>query len=286
MSYRITEDYFNSYDGLKLFRRRWIAEHPRAVMIIAHGLGEHCNCYGHLLDRLDGTGVSVYALDHRGHGRSDGKRGHVKRFDDYTRDLDQLIKFARQENPARPLILLGHSLGGLIAYYYAVYHPRALDGLILSSAGLIPTFKVPSWKVKLANFLNSVAPAMNVASGLDANGLCHDPAVIAAYHADPLVHGLVTSRWFLEYNQAARECAQRGDMLRMPLLIIHGANDPIIDPYGSQLILERANSVDKELLIFPGLYHATMNEPPPERDKVLGAIYDWLKTRFLDLKPE
>lgn len=286
MSYQITEDHFAGHDGLRLFRKRWVSPEPKTVIVIAHGLGEHCDRYGNLLDYMDGRGVSFYALDHRGHGRSDGKRGHVDKFDEYTRDLELLLGFAREENPGRPLVLLGHSLGGLIAYHYAAHNLNKLDGLILSSAGLKSTIPVPAWKFRLAGFLNVVAPSLNISSGLDANGLCHDPAVIAAYNADPLVHGLVTSRWFLEYNRASRVCTLKGDMVRMPLLIIHGADDPIVDPYGSQLILERANSVDKELVIFDGLLHETMNEPLPEREKVLGTILDWLQTHFLSPAPE
>ncbi|MDO4540377.1 MAG: alpha/beta hydrolase [Syntrophomonadaceae bacterium] len=286
MNYQITEDYFNGHDGLNLFRKRWVAPEPKAVIVLAHGLGEHCDRYHNLLNWMDGSGVSFYALDHRGHGRSAGVRGHVNRFEDYTLDLDLLLKIARDENPGLPLILLGHSLGGMIAYYYAVYHPNKIDGLILSSAGMKSMIQVPPWKWKLARFLSVVAPTVNVSSGLDANGLSHDPAVVAAYNADPLVHGVVTGRWFLEFNAAARVCSLRGDMLRMPLLIIHGSDDPIVDPYGSQLILERANSVDKELIVFPGLYHETMNEPEPERAKVLSSISDWLQLHFLSPQPE
>ena len=286
MGYQVSESYFLSHDGKNIYRKSWVKPDTKALIVIAHGLGEHCDRYQNLINYLENRSFSFYALDHRGHGRSQGQRGHVSKFRNYSHDLDALIKSARAEHPLIPLILLGHSLGGVIAYHYATHFPNDLDGLILSSAALISKTNVPRWKTRMASILNIFAPSRLISSGLDANGLSHDPKVIQAYLEDPLVHDKVSSRWFLEFNRASKACLRRGDMLRMPLLIIHGADDPITDPHGSQLILERANSKDKELHIFPGMYHETMNEPEAQRKLVLKCIGDWLDARFDRGKPE
>ena len=260
----------------RLFYQSWRAEHPRGVVVIAHGVGEHSGRYRNLIDLMEDDGISFYALDHRGHGRSEGKRGHISSFDDYTTDLKTFIKMVRTETAGLPLILLGHSMGGTIAGKFALDYPGYIDGLILSSAGLIQAVKVPVWKKTMASLLANIMPGLTMPTGLDSSALSHDQQAVDDYANDPLVHDLVSARWYMEFSRAGAECLQRAGELTMPLLIIHGSADAIVDPQGSRQVMEKASSPDKQLFIFDGLYHETMNELPPERERVLDTFRSWI----------
>lgn len=254
----------------------WKAEEPRGVVVIAHGLGEHSGRYANLIRIMQDDGISFYALDHRGHGRSAGKRGHIGSFSEYIEDLKTLFKLVQKENQSIPIILLGHSMGGVIALQYALKYPRDIDGLILSSAGLIPAGGLPGWKKMLAGFLSKIAPDLAISNGLNSSDLSHDQHVVDAYINDPLVHDRVSSRWFTEFSRAGADSLSRAAELNMPLLIIHGADDKIVDFRGSREIMESASSADKQFYLFEGLYHETMNEASPEKEKVVNSIREWI----------
>jgi acylglycerol lipase len=270
----------SSQDGLKIFYQKWLSKQVEGVVIIAHGLGEHSGRYTHLLEELSGQNVSFYALDHRGHGHSEGKRGHILSFNDFVADLDVLINLAKKDNPDTPVVLLGHSMGGVIAFQYALYHPDMIDGLILSSAGLVPILDVPGWLQKLVRILSKVTPGLVIANGLDATGLSHDQKIVDNYLNDPLVHDKVSVRWFTEFISAGQEALSRAGELTMPLLIIHGKNDPIVDYQGSLKTMEQASSIDKTIYIFDGLLHETMNESLEQRQGVLAKVGEWITTHL------
>ena len=268
---------FTGLEKTRLFYQRWQAECPRGAVVIAHGIGEHGSRFRNLIDHMQDDGISFYALDHRGHGRSEGQRGHINSFSDYTADLKTFIRMVRKENAGLPLILLGHSMGGTIACRFALDYPGDIDGLILSSAGFIQAVKVPVWKKTMAALLANVMPGLSMPTGLDSSALSHDRKVIADYDNDPLVHDLVSARWYMEFTRAGAICLQRAGELTMPLLIIHGSADAIVDPEGSRQVMEKASSQDKQLFLFDGLYHETMNELPPDREKVLNTIRSWIR---------
>lgn len=274
--YRHIQGNFRSSDGLELFYQKWIVNEARGVVIIAHGLGEHSSRYQHLLDQMAGKNLSFYALDHRGHGRSQGKRGHILSFNNFLADLDILVQMARSENPDLPIILLGHSMGGVIAFQYALRYPKTINGLILSSAGLLPILDAPVWQQKLVRILSRIYPGLVVANGLNAAGLSHDQTVVDNYLNDPLVHDKVSVRWFTEFIFAGQEALRRAGEITMPLLIIHGKEDPIVDYRGSEQTMELASSSDKTLYVFDGLLHETMNETLDQRQEVLAKVEQWI----------
>ncbi|HZK86450.1 MAG TPA: alpha/beta hydrolase [Syntrophomonas sp.] len=267
---------FVGLDNTQIYYHSWKVDRPRGIIVIVHGIGEHSGRYGNLIKTLADAEISIYALDHRGHGHSEGKRGHINAFAEYTDDLKTLFKLINTENQDLPIILLGHSMGGVIACQYALLYPHDLSGLILSSAGFITAARVPGWKKGLAKLLSKLAPSFSMPTGLNSNDLSHDQTVVEAYLADPLVHDKVSSRWFIEFNRAGADCLRRAAELTMPLLIIHGAEDKIVDPQGSQQVMARASSPDKKLYLFKGLYHETMNELPAEKKKVLNTIRAWI----------
>jgi lysophospholipase len=268
--------YFTGLENTRLFYQSWQANHPRGIVVIVHGIGEHSGRYHNLISRMQNDDISFYALDHRGHGHSEGKRGHINSFGDYTADLKTFIQMVKSETIGLPLILLGHSMGGTIACKFALDYPGYIDGLILSSAGLIQAAKVPAWKKTMATLLSNIMPGLSMPTGLDSSALSHDRQVVDAYVNDPLVHDLVSSRWYMEFTRAGAECLQRSAELNLPLLIIHGSADAIVDPQGSKQVMEKAGSQDKQLYIFEGLYHETMNELPPDREKVLDTFRSWI----------
>lgn len=268
---------FLAADGVRLFYQRWQPETTRAVLVIAHGLGEHSGRYGNVLEALTGRGVAIAALDHRGHGKSGGLRGHLEVFSLYVRDLERFMdKVVRPAHPDLPLLMLGHSLGGLIAELYALGRPTELAGLILSAAACIPSVETPAVKIAAARLLSRAAPSLGMSSGLNPIELSSDPAVVERYVGDPLVHGRVTPRWYTEFVAAGAECLARARELTLPLLVFHGLGDLIVSPEGSQRIHADAASADKTLREYAGLYHETMNEAAGKRDPVLEQLRDWI----------
>ena len=271
---------FTGKGGVEIFYQKWIAASPKCLIVIAHGVGEHSGRYMHIIDHMAGTGVSFYALDHRGHGRSGGKPGHVEDFMEYIHDLKLLVDHARNEYPKAPLILLGHSMGGVIATKYALTHPGDLDALILSAPAYIPAVEIPKWKISLGTFFSKHLPGFTMPSGLPPEGISRDMAVVEAYVSDHLVHDRVSARWFTEFTKTGEECLMRAPELKMPLLVFHGTSDTLVSHAGSQKLYDSASSRDKKIHLFESLYHETMNEIQSERDKVLAVVGTWILSKI------
>ncbi|MFW0796240.1 lysophospholipase [Gordonia sp. CPCC 205515] len=245
---------------------------PRGVVVIAHGLGEHGRRYGHVVDRLVGTGYTVAVPDHLGHGRSGGKRLRVQDFSDFTADLDRVIDEVASDD--LPTFLLGHSMGGCIALDYALDHQDKLDGLVLSGAAVVPGADLSPVAIRLAPLLGRVAPWLPT-TALDTANLSRDPQVIADYHDDPLVTtGKIPAGLGAAMLGTMKSFPARLPSLHLPLLVLHGGKDALTDPAGSTMVDERAGSTDKTLTIYDGLYHEIFNEP--EQDQVIGDVVDWL----------
>jgi alpha-beta hydrolase superfamily lysophospholipase len=265
--------------GLELFYRAWRpAEDRRASVVIAHGLGEHGGRYERLVDALLARGFAVSAMDHRGFGRSPGPRGHVRSWAEYRTDLDSFLRLARQAEPGVPLFLYGHSMGALIALDYALEAPRSLRGLILSGAPLEPVGVARPWLVFVAKALSRILPRTALRPGVDARALSRDPVVVRAYEEDPLVHGRATARWGVEALAAIERVRGRLPELELPLLVIHGGDDPLNSPDGSRLIADRAGSVDATLLIYEGGRHEPHNDL--DWEAAVRDVADWIEARL------
>lgn len=276
-SYKHNMGVFLAGDKLRIFYQSWIAPKTKAVVVISHGLGEHSDRYFNIMKTLANQGISFYALDHRGHGKSGGKRGHVDSFMKYIDDLKQFIDtIVKKENTKLPVLLLGHSMGGLIAMKYVLTYKDDIHALILSAPALIPAIKVPFLKEFLGRTLSRLIPRVTLNNELDPADISQDPEVIESYREDPLVHDRVSSRWYSEYLATSKYCRNHASELELPLLVIHGTADKMVNPEGSSLVYQKANSEDKELYTFEGLFHETMNEQPRERKKVLMTIKKWI----------
>lgn len=268
---------FLSADRLRIFYQSWQVKDPKGILFISHGLGEHSGRYHNLLDTLSGKEISFYALDHRGSGMSGGIRGHVDDFRKFDTDIKYLIDtVVKKENPNIPIILLGHSLGGLIAVHYALNHPNDLKALILSAPALIPTVEVPPWKKKMGTMLSNILPTITVRNEIDPTQISTDKTVVQAYLDDPLVHDQVSAKFYQEYLKATSEAMKRVNEINMPLLLIHGKADKMVSIKSSRHIYREARSTDKTIEEFDGLFHETMNEKVEHREKVLKIMEHWI----------
>jgi acylglycerol lipase len=274
--YRQTSGTFIGKGGLELFFQKWTKTKPEGILLIIHGVGEHSDRYQNIIDELKKKNISIYSFDLRGHGRSGGKKGHIRSFTDYIQDINIFIKLIRAEEKKLPLIMLGHSMGGLIALKYILEHPEDAKGLILSSPYLKTAMEIPAWKSFLGRLLSGIVPGLSMPTGLDPQGISSDREVVDAYAKDPLVHSLVSTRWFTETNSAREECITRGSELKMPVLIFHGKEDEIVDCRGTEEFYKNCNPKNCTLHLFDGLRHETMNEVEPERKKVLKMISGWI----------
>lgn len=260
--------------GLEIHWSGWLGDsEPRAVVVIAHGAGEHAGRYEHVAARLTSDGYAVYAVEHRGHGHSQGPRALIDRLDNAVADLDSLVMLAAGEQPALPLFLLGHSMGGTIAVSYAIAHQDRLNGLILS-APLAALEAAPAPMRVAARALSALAPRLPLFA-VDATLVSRDPAVVESYEKDPLVyHGKLPVRTVAELAGAIERFPESAAAITIPTLIMYGTGDRLCPPEGSMMLGERIGSSDKTLTPYEGLYHEILNEP--ERDLVLDELSAWL----------
>jgi acylglycerol lipase len=274
-----SEGTFSDAGGVSIYWQAWLPPGPcRGVVVIAHGLGEHSGRYVHVADRLVGEGYAVYALDHRGHGRSGGPRAYSDRMDNVVADLDTLVLQATGEQRERagaeiPVFLLGQSMGGTVSLCYALRHQDRLDALALS--GPLAALEAASPAVRiLARMLSVLTPRLPVL-GVDSSLVSRDPAVVAAYRADPLVHhGKLPARTLAELGAAIESFPSRVPEITIPTLILYGTADGLCPTEGSVMLGERIGASDLSVKSYPGLYHEILNEP--EREQVLDDLCAWL----------
>lgn len=264
--------------GVDLVYGQWYpAGNPKALAVVAHGYGEHMARYGHVIDALAAHDYAVWALDHRGHGESQGPRACVEKFDYFVSDLHTLVREARGAHPGLPLMLIGHSMGGLIATHYALEHPDELAALVLSGAAIQLGDDVSPMLKALSGMLARVIPEVPLLAGQE-NVLSRDMEVEQRFQDDPLCYSdKLKPRMGHELMQAAARARARLHELEMPLLLMHGRADRLTNPQGSQLLYERARSRDKTLKLWDDNYHEIFNDL--DREQVINFMLEWLDER-------
>ena len=269
---------FVSPDGIKIFYRRYQAESERARMVLSHGVGEHSGRYGNVIERVLPKGFSVWAPDHRGHGQSGGKRGHVLNFVQYLTDLRLTVELAKKDMPGEmPCFLLGHSMGGLIALYFAQHYPELIDGVVASSPCLGMVIEIPAVKKVLGSFMSYVWPGMTMGSGLDATKISRDENVVSAYKNDPLVHDRVSARFFTELLAAMESVNQQASALNVPVLMQVAGEDYLVNADSSKHFFEKLTLQDKTLYVYDDMYHEIYNAPEDQKRRVLDDLETWLQ---------
>lgn len=272
---------FMGSNNVRIFYRHYPAESERARLVIAHGLGEHSGRYGNVVERLHPMGISVWIPDHRGHGQSEGKRGHVLNFMQYLTDLRSMIELARDGlADGNKCFLLGHSMGGLIAIYYAQRFPALIDGVLASSPALGMIVEVPAAKKILGSFMSYLWPGLTMGNGLDAGKISHDPVVVRTYVNDPLVHDRVSSRFFTELMAAKETVNQQASTLQVPMMMQVAGDDHLVNARSSVQFFDKLTVSDKTLHVYEDLYHEIYNEPKAQREKVLKDLEIWLGERM------
>jgi alpha-beta hydrolase superfamily lysophospholipase len=274
-----TEHSFDGVGDVRIVYDVWTPDStPRGVVILAHGLGEHARRYDHVAARFGREGLITFALDHRGHGRSGGKRVLVKDISEYTGDFDTLVGIAATEHPGLTRIVLGHSMGGGIVFAYGVEHPDDYDLMVLSGPAVAAQLAVSPLLRRVAKTMGAIAPGLPL-QALDASAVSRDPAVVDAYNTDPLVyHGKIPGGVARTLLLVGETMPQRAPSLTAPLLVVHGSDDRLIPAEGSRLLVDAVGSTDVELKIYPGLYHEVFNEP--EQEQVLDDVVGWLNARL------
>ncbi len=270
---------FTAADGENLAVQDWPLPEgmmARGTVLLVHGLGEHVGRYDALAQRLNAWGYAVRGYDQYGHGESGGPRGGLNTDTRLLEDLGDLVDATRARTPAgQPLVLLGHSMGGLVAARFVALNMRPVDALVLSSpaldAGLGAVQKM------LVATLPRIAPNLRVGNGLDAQYLSHDPAVVAAYRADPLCHDRISARLARFIAEGGPATLARAAHWRVPTLLMWAGSDKLVNPAGSRAFAAAAPQALVQSHCFAPLYHELFNESPEMADPVFNMLHTWLR---------
>lgn len=269
----------NSRSGCRIYTQNWQpGAPPKAVLILAHGLAEHSNRYVDIAKFFTEQGFAVYALDHEGHGHSQGLRGYINRFDDFLNTLDQYCDDVAALHPNSKLFLIGHSMGGVISTAYLLEHQQKLSGCILSGPALATGDVISPIQKAVVNVLSVILPKLPLLQ-LEANDVCHDPAVVEAYKNDPYVFtGKIRVRLISEILRTADRVLSNAANITIPMLMLHGGDDKMASPAGSEKLYAAVSSPDKTIKIYPGLYHEIFLEP--EKLSIYAEIQAWIEARI------
>lgn len=270
---------FKTFDGLSLFGQSWQPEdQPRAVVCLVHGIGEHSGRYVHVADSLTRAGYTLISFDLRGHGKSEGPRGHISSYEAIMQDISSLLEVTNKKFPQLPLFLYGHSLGGNLVLNYVLRRQPHLKGVIATAPWLRLAFEPPASKIALGKMTNYIWPSFSQKSGLDTKALSRDLEVVHSYENDPLVHNRISARMFISAYQAGQWALEHASEFSLPLLLMHGGDDNLISVKASH---EFANMQTKNctLKIWDGLYHEIHNEP--EKEEVFKFLIDWLNKEVM-----
>jgi acylglycerol lipase len=269
------EGNFKGVRNISIYYQAWLPERKvKAVLFIVHGLGEHGGRYGNVVDHFVPLGYAVYALDHIGHGKSGGAREMVDRFEDYTDTLTLFHGMVKGWQAGKPIFLLGHSMGGLLAAYYLLDNQDKFQGAVISAPAVKISKNISPAIIAMSKILSAIAPGAGVLQ-LDANLISHDPDVVKTYVNDPLVfHSKTPARLAAEMLKAMLRVTAEAEKITLPFITLQGGADQLIDPGGAQMLYTRAGSKDKAIKVYEGFYHEVFNEP--ERARVLKDVETWL----------
>ena len=273
---KCSEDYFYTIDGLRLYYQHCVLNAPKILLIIIHGLGEHSHRYQNLMDAMVPRRMGVAAFDLRGHGRSEGRRGHIRSFHEYLQDVHQFIQLCKVLHPEPcKFFLVGHSLGGLIALAYCLERTEFLSGVVVSGPAIGVRLQVPNYKKILASALSTFLPSIRFQNEVHPHFLSRDPLVIESYLSDPLVHHEATARFYTETIKAMAEVRRDIPALRLPVLFLQGESDRIVDPRATEQAFRSIQFKDKTLLTYPNSLHEVFNDLDKER--VFEDFYHWIQ---------
>lgn len=272
------DGHFKGVGNANIYYQAWLPDgNVKAILLLAHGLGEYCGRYTNHVNHFVPLGYAVYGFDHLGHGKSDGEREVIKRFADYTETLTRYYKMVKDWHPGKPVFIFGHSMGGLITCCCLLDHKADFKGAILSAPAIKVSDSISQFTITTVKILSRIAPKTGVIE-LDASLLTRDPDVVKDYVKDPLVfHGKTPARLAAEILKAMMRVNAEMEKITLPFIIVQGSEDKLVDPSGAQILYDKAGSRDKTLKAYEGLYHEIHNEP--ERSIMFKDVEDWLVAR-------
>lgn len=263
----------------ELFFQTWIPEgETRAAVVISHGVGEHSGRYMNIVGPLTQKGFAVWAYDHLGCGSSPGQRGHIDSWEDFRGGLRSFLEWVFSKNQDIPVFLYGHSMGSLVALDYIQRSPEGLQGVVLSGTPVEPTGVGSPAKRLFARLLSRMTPAYSINLGLDPTDLSRDLQVVQAYRDDPLVQQYVSLRWGTEAMSVRETACSHPELVRLPVLFIHGSKDPLNQVSGVRTFFEQIGYADKQLLIYEGSLHEPHNDL--DHEIVAADLIKWLENHM------
>ncbi|MCP4142381.1 MAG: alpha/beta hydrolase [Chloroflexi bacterium] len=265
---------FKSTDGLDLFAHAFPPEKPpKAIVCMIHGHGEHIERYEHLAQALNNADYAMIGFDHRGHGQSEGLRGHTPSYEMLLDDIDSFLVEVNEHYPDLPHILYGHSMGGNLVLNYALRRNPQLKGVVATGPWIKLAFEPPATQVFLGNMMDKIYPAFIQNSGLDTAALSHDSEVVRAYEEDNLVHDKVSARLFVGMYKSGLWALENAKDFSLPLLLMHGGGDTITSAAASREFAEKAGD-NVTLKIWDDLFHEIHNEP--EQAEIFKTTIEWI----------
>jgi len=270
-----SEGEFKGLDRIELFYQVWTFAQVRGVIVVTHGLGEHSESYTRLAEGLSKTDWELWAFDLRGHGKSDGKRGTVGKFSDYTADLHKFIQLVKEARPGVPVVLLGHSMGGLVTTNTIIEYPALeFTALVLSSPLFAVAVEVPKIKKLGAQFLNKYVPDLTLYNEIVYRQLTSDKEVINEYYKDTLRHDRISSGLYVQMLGAMEKAMAHAAQITCPLLLQQAGADTVVSCKASEKFFKNVGSEEKKLQIYEDLKHEIYNEV--YRQQVFADLIDWL----------
>lgn len=267
--------YLEGVGRIRLHYRTWEVAEPEAGILLVHGLFEHSGRYAELGESLAASGISTFALDLRGHGSSEGRRGHISRFDVLLQDLDRFRREVQGLVPVgAPLFLLGHSMGGLVALRYLEEYDVPFAGAVITSPWLGTAYNAPRWKVMLGNIFNRILPAFPFSVQLDGSDLTHDEERATEYEEDPQIHSTITPRMFAELSGAIETAFRRGDRISVPVLFLLAGDDTLVSTDRSLAFARSLPAQRVTVEVLEGMRHEVLQERG--RGGVVAEIRDWI----------
>lgn len=271
------EEYFSGGGGLQIFFRAWRgANKPRAVLVLVHGFKSHSGYFTWAAEQFAAEGYAVYALDHRGRGRSEGDRFFAEHVSEYVNDVATFVSLAKSREPGLPVFVLGHSAGGVISCVYTLEHQSEINGLICESfAYRVPA---PDFVLAVVKGISHLWPHAQVLK-LPNEGFSRDPKVVEAMNADPLLAGEVQpTSTVAAMVRADERLEQEFPQIKLPVLIVHGTEDIVTKPVGSELFYQAAGSEDKTLKLYEGHFHDLLSDT--DKQLVVSDIVRWINGRI------
>ncbi|KAL6070675.1 Monoglyceride lipase [Balamuthia mandrillaris] len=278
----LKEDFFINLRGQKIFTRSWVPQHVKALVFVFHGLGEHCGreAYHFLSAKLNQLNYAVFALDHYGHGRSEGERAYIPNFEHFAMDAWQYIDRVATQFPSKlPRFVFGHSMGGSIALVTIKKRPRFFAGVAMTSPAVQKGEDISFATILAARSIAKIAPRTPI-QGVDPSHVSRDPEVVKKYVEDPLVfHGKMAAKTGLTLLQTVEDIEKNAaSWVQIPILICQAGEDKLVNPSGAKNLYDKIKHEKKELKWYEGVYHELLHEP--EREQVLNDIVTWMEDTY------